>query len=77
MSGHTLWQVQQLYNDVTRKVGLEEKVLVIDLAIEMPKDSDLFYDSLHFTNKGSEVVAKVISRVLIPLLGNRFSAHND
>lgn len=77
MSGHTLWQVQQLYNDVTRKVGLEEKVLVIDLAIEMPKDSDLFYDSLHFTNKGSEVVAKVVSRVLIPFLGNRFSAHND
>jgi lysophospholipase L1-like esterase len=54
------WRLLDLYNDATRRVGREAGVLVIDLARELPKDSRLFYDYLHFTNEGAVRVGDIV-----------------
>ncbi len=54
------WNVLEIYNDVTRKVGIEENILVVDLANEMPKSTKYYYDWFHFTNEGAEKVAEII-----------------
>lgn len=71
-SGKVQWQILELYNDVTREVGREEGVRVIDLAREMPKDSRYYYDFYHFTNQGSEKVGEIIHRDLAPWLAAKF-----
>lgn len=60
MSGHTRWKLLELYNDVTRKVASEQELLLIDLAVKMPKSSRYYYDYHHFTNDGADVVADLI-----------------
>ena len=60
ISGDTKWKILELYNDVTRKVGEEEGVLVIDLAHDLPKSTRFFYDFMHFSNDGAEAVAETI-----------------
>jgi len=60
MSGSTRWKLLELYNDVTRKVAREQKLLLIDLAKQMPKSSRYYYDYHHFTNDGANVVANLI-----------------
>jgi lysophospholipase L1-like esterase len=60
MDGATAWQVLELYNNVTRQVGREEGVLVIDLARQMPKNSLYFYDLMHYTNAGAAKMAEII-----------------
>jgi lysophospholipase L1-like esterase len=72
MDGATGWQVLELYNDVTRHVGRDRGVLVIDLAREMPKDSRYYYDLMHYTNPGAEKVADLIAAQLTPLLARKF-----
>jgi lysophospholipase L1-like esterase len=72
MNGATAWEVLQLYNDVTRQVGREQGVLVIDLAREMPKDSRYYYDLMHFTNAGAEEMADLIAVQLTPFLAQKF-----
>jgi hypothetical protein len=62
------WQVLELYNDAIRRMGRERDILVVDLARDMPKDSALYLDWIHFTNKGAERVAEIIDRELGPLL---------
>lgn len=73
MNGAVGWQVLELYNDVTRRVGAEEGVLVIDEAREMPKDSRLYYDLMHFSNAGAEKFADIAARGLEPYLAKKFS----
>jgi lysophospholipase L1-like esterase len=75
MDGVTAWQVLELYNGVTREVGREQGVLVIDLAREMPKNSDYYYDLMHFTNAGAGRVADIIDARLTPFLARRFPAY--
>jgi lysophospholipase L1-like esterase len=65
------WQLLELYNDVTRAVGADAGVLVIDLAREMPKDSRYYYDFLHFTNEGAILVGDIIFKNLQPHLPPR------
>ena len=72
MDGATGWQVLELYNDVTRQVGREQGVPVIDLAREMPKDSRYYYDLMHFTNAGADKLANLIAAQLTPFLAKRF-----
>jgi lysophospholipase L1-like esterase len=71
-NGTLEWQLLEMYNDVTREVGRDRGVLVVDLAREMPKDSRFFYDFLHFTNEGSIVVGDIVSRHVCPHLASRF-----
>jgi len=74
MNGATAWQVLELYNDITREVGQEQGVLVIDLAREMPKNSAYYYDLMHYTNAGAARVADLIATRLTPFLAQKFPA---
>lgn len=65
------WAALERYNDVTRAVGRERGVTVIDLAAEMPKDSALYFDWIHFSLQGSEVVASIVARGLEPVVAAR------
>lgn len=73
-TGKMWWDALEAYNGVTRRVGREERTLVIDLASKMPKSSRYFYDFLHFTNAGAEMVATILSRDLCPFLRQTFPA---
>jgi lysophospholipase L1-like esterase len=75
MDGQLAWQVLELYNDTTRKVGQEAGVLVIDLARKMPKNSIYYYDFMHFTNGGAEKAAEIISQDLQPYLAKKFPGY--
>jgi lysophospholipase L1-like esterase len=72
MNGATAWEVLELYNDVTRRVGRKRGVLVIDLAREMPKDSCYYFDLMHYTNAGADKVADLIAAQLTPFLAQKF-----
>ena len=72
MDGATAWDILELYNDVTRQVGRERGVLVIDLAREMPKNSTYFYDLMHYTNAGAARMADIIDAQLTPVLAQKF-----
>lgn len=75
MNGALAWEMLELYNDITRKVGKEKGVLVIDLAREMPKDSVYFFDFSHFTNAGAAKVADIILGELQPYLARKFPGY--
>ena len=44
VDGATHWELLERYNQVTRDVGLESNVTVIDVAKQLPKSSRYFYD---------------------------------
>jgi hypothetical protein len=69
-NGKVLWQVLELYNDVTRNIAAEHHVGLIDLAREMPKKTEFYYDIYHFSNTGCQKVAEIIYQHLYPLLEN-------
>ena len=74
-SGNMAWNLQEVYNEATRRIGREQNVKVIDLARKLPKSSRFFYDFRHFTNAGAQAVADILSEDLCPFLANRFPAH--
>jgi lysophospholipase L1-like esterase len=74
-NGTLEWRLLELYNDVTRRVAAAHGLLLIDLAREMPKDSRLFYDFLHFTNQGAATVAEIVAQHLVPRLRERVADH--
>lgn len=75
MNGDVGWEVLELYNDVVRQRGREAGVLVIDLAREMPKNSAYYYDLMHYTNAGAELVADIVAAQLTPFLAQKFPAY--
>ena len=58
--GRFYWEKLKLYNQITRKLSEKHNCFLIDLADELPKSTEYFYDCIHFTNKGCEKVAEVI-----------------
>jgi len=60
-NGRLWWRVQEMYNDVTRQTAHDHGVLLIDAAREMPKDSRLFYDFLHYTNEGAARLGEIVA----------------
>jgi lysophospholipase L1-like esterase len=70
-NGRLEWRLLERYNDVTRRVAADAGVLLIDLARELPKDSRLFYDFLHYTNEGAARVGEIIAAHLEPRLRAR------
>lgn len=52
------WAALELYNGETRRTAAAMKVTLADLAREIPKDSDYYYDTAHFTEKGADLVAQ-------------------
>lgn len=75
LHGGLAWGLLELYNDVLRDEGRRRGVLVIDLARELPKDSRLFYDFVHFNNDGSAAVARIVAGHLCPYLASRFPSY--
>jgi lysophospholipase L1-like esterase len=71
-SGKMYWDVVETYNGVVRNVGRENDVQIIDLAKQMPKSSRYFYDFIHYTPEGAQVIAEIIARSLCPELQRRF-----
>ncbi|MBI5674619.1 MAG: SGNH/GDSL hydrolase family protein [Nitrospirae bacterium] len=69
------WDSLELFNDITRKVGAEEHVLVVDLARKMPKSTKYYYDWFHFTNEGAEKVAENIYNSLYPYMTVKYNKY--
>lgn len=72
LNGQAYWRLLELYNDATRKIASTHGVWLLDLAREMPKSSDYFYDTLHFTNAGAQKVAEIIYPKLSQLMAAKF-----
>jgi len=71
-NGRFMFQAIELYNGVTRQVAQKKGALLIDLARELPRDSALYYDYLHYTEPGAAAVAGIVARNLEPLLAARY-----
>lgn len=69
------WIILGLYNDIIKRIGESNNVLVIDLAKKMPKSTLYYYDLLHFNNNGAKKVAEIIFSELYPFLAKKFPKH--
>lgn len=54
------WEIMELYNKSVIAICNELQIDYIDLANEMKKDQHYFYDSMHYTNEGAEMVSDII-----------------
>ncbi|KYG79442.1 hypothetical protein AWW67_13820 [Roseivirga seohaensis] len=50
----------EMYNDVLRDFEEKDKVTLIDLSFELPKDTTVFFDFCHFNIQGAKKVSDVI-----------------
>ncbi len=63
------------YNDETRKFAAEADISLLDLALQLPKNTRHSYDPIHFTNEGARRVAELLAVAMCELLAQRFPAH--
>jgi lysophospholipase L1-like esterase len=68
LNGRLQWRVLEMYNDAMRRVARDRGVLLVDAAVEMPKDSRLYYDLLHFTNEGAAHLGELVADRVEPYL---------
>lgn len=61
VDARTQWATLEVYNDVTREVAADEGVHLVDLARLMPKDSAYYFDWIHYSNAGSELMASIVA----------------
>jgi hypothetical protein len=54
----------ELYNRTLIEVCAQRGVECIDLAAQMPKDPTVFFDDVHFTDRGSRMVADILDEYL-------------
>lgn len=73
ISSELQWEILELYNDVVRELATQEAVLLIDLGQQMPKDSRYYFDWIHYSNEGAQLVAKIVGDALIPYLDSQVS----
>jgi lysophospholipase L1-like esterase len=66
---------QDLFNEIVRKIGEQEEVLVIDLVQHVRDNVEnwnqpmkVFYDGIHVTDYGSDIYARHIAERLAPLV---------
>lgn len=64
------WKVMLAYNDAMLALCKKENVLCIDLGREMPKEIDFFYDQIHYTNKGTEKIAEILTPQILNYIKN-------
>lgn len=74
LTGKEMWMMLEAYNDLTREVGREKNIKVIDLARKMPKDSIYYYDFVHYSKPGAQLVSQLIYDELCPYLVNAFDS---
>ena len=63
-SPRSLYAALNAFNDTTRRVAKEEDVPLVDLAEAVPKTLEYFVDDVHYTPRGSELVAKFIATAI-------------
>ena len=56
------------FNDSIRKKAQENHIPLIDLASAIPQEKEYIYDSVHYTEYGSEKIAHIISERLLPII---------
>ncbi|KAG1648416.1 hypothetical protein GQR58_029844 [Nymphon striatum] len=64
-------EYRELYesmNEAIRTIASEKSVLLIDLAKEVPQTNEYLADPVHFNNKGSELVAEIITTKLASIV---------
>ena len=76
-NGKLWWMMLEKYNEGTRAVARTNNIPLIDLALELPKSSEYFYDIVHFTNAGASRTAAIIYDSLLPLLQRGLFASGD
>jgi len=64
-------KILERYNDVVR--SFSNQIKIVDLATLMPKQTSLYYDNIHLTNKGAEQVGKIIAAEIGSYLKNKLS----
>ncbi|HMO81782.1 MAG TPA: SGNH/GDSL hydrolase family protein [Pyrinomonadaceae bacterium] len=74
-NGELYWRTLELYNQQTREIGRATNTTVIDLAVEMPKSTEFYYDAIHFTNAGAARVASVIAKDIRLYLKSNYSEY--
>ena len=63
-SARVLAEAMDLYNKRLMQICDLRRIDCIDLAKSIPKTAEMFVDDAHFTEKGSHVVAQVVSEHL-------------
>jgi lysophospholipase L1-like esterase len=61
-----LARAMDAYNVVTREVCAAERVECVDLATDIPKTAEMFYDDVHFTNAGAGAMASRLAQHFAP-----------
>jgi hypothetical protein len=56
------------FNDEIRHVSTEQRVLLIDLAREIPPEATYLYDAVHYNGAGSRLAAAAVARALQPIV---------
>lgn len=73
-NGRLYWQIMELYNNQTRQVAAETKTVLVDLARQLPKSSEYFYDGIHYTNAGAAKIAGIVSADLKIYLKDKYNS---
>lgn len=73
-TGADKWRILQMYNQGTLEVAAQTGAFAIDLAAQMPKRTELYYDFIHYTELGAAEVGAIVARHLIPHLRERYPA---
>jgi lysophospholipase L1-like esterase len=69
------YRLYEIYNETLRYVAQSEGVYLIDLSRTMPKDTKYYWDYMHYTDAGAEVLAKLVATALLPYIGRKFSVY--
>ena len=69
-NGKAVWQLLQLYNQKTLEVAKKNNCGTVDVAAVMTKDSRYYYDFMHYSNEGCEIVSDIVFDQLLPILKN-------
>ena len=56
------------FNELIRNKAKENRIALIDLAIVIPQEKKYMYDTVHYTEYGSEQIAHIISEHLQPII---------
>jgi hypothetical protein len=70
----------QLYNDALLEVCRERSADCLDVAAQLPRNAEIFYDDAHYTEEGSRRLARLVADHLLarePLNGRLREARSD
>lgn len=74
-NGELNWEILEMYNAAVKEVGTTHQVLVIDLANRLDKNTEFYYDMIHYTKAGSIKIAEILYKQLCPFLAEKYSQY--